>query len=197
MPEHQQAAVAGPVVAAFRGVEQFFHLEAGEVLAAAVLFLPAARPPPRFCRFPSIHRFVESLPCSKSLKPLQTLGGLFAVSTKCRVLSRVHAPAAVLRRCACWKSSPAPSKSPFASPHIRSRRSESDPASSSRRQNMWSTPVAVVRACQSLRRPAQIRFWGADFSRPYRRSDLRIDFRRTALAIWTKQYCSKVPILRA
>ena len=92
MPEHQQqqAAVAGPVAAAFGGVEQLFDLEAGEVLAAAVLFLPAARPPPRFSCFRSAHRFVESLSCPRPLKPLQTGQGAFRLSTKCRVLSRVN-----------------------------------------------------------------------------------------------------------
>jgi hypothetical protein len=62
----QQATVPLPVAAAFGGVDQLFHLEAGEVLAPAVLFLPAARLPPRFCRFPSVHRFVESLPPSEA-----------------------------------------------------------------------------------------------------------------------------------
>ena len=90
MPEHQQqqAAVAGPVAAAFGGVDQLFHLEAGEVLAPAVLFLPAARRA-RFSCFPSVHRFVESLPCRRPRKPLQTGRWRFRVSTKCSILSRV------------------------------------------------------------------------------------------------------------
>src|ERR1035441_5574686 len=84
----QQAAVALPVAVALGGVEQLVHLEAGEVLAPVVLFLPAARPPPRFCRFPSAHRFVESLPRPKRRKPAPNGRGRFRVSTKCLVLSR-------------------------------------------------------------------------------------------------------------
>jgi hypothetical protein len=89
MPEHQeqQAAVAGPVAAAFGGVDQLFHLEAGEVLATAVLFLPAARRA-RFSCFPSAHRFVESLSCRRPRKPAPNGWSVFRVSTKCLLLSR-------------------------------------------------------------------------------------------------------------
>lgn len=85
--EKQQAAVALLVPAgAGRAVDQHEHLTVREVLTAC--FFPAARPVfPCFC---GLSHFVESLPFRKVLKPLQTGQGLFQLSTKWLILSRVN-----------------------------------------------------------------------------------------------------------
>jgi hypothetical protein len=79
MPEHQQqkTTIAGLIPAAPGRFDQPFHLAGRKVLPVALSIRRPGRRRPVFPRFPRIHHFVESSPCPKCLKPLQTAGWLF------------------------------------------------------------------------------------------------------------------------
>jgi len=64
MPEHQKhkATVAGFVPAALRGLDQLFHLAAGEVFPVAVVRAAVSG-------FTPVHHFVESSPLPMAREP--------------------------------------------------------------------------------------------------------------------------------